>query len=518
MAKSPAEEILRDPFRNKGTAFTKEERKALGLDGLLPYHIATLQDQVKRRYEAFSQLQSDTGRYLFLSSLQNRNETLFYKLVSEHLGEMLPYIYTPKVGEVSQKYSYLYTDPRGLFLSYPMQDQIEEMVQNFSQDDVEVMVVTDGERILGLGDLGVGGMAIPIGKLALYTLFGGIHPAKAVPIVFDVGTNNEELLNDPLYIGWRHPRISGKEYDDFIDRCIKALHKRYPKALLQWEDFGRDHARPLLERYRHTLCSFNDDIQGTAAAALAGVLAAVRLKGSVLSDQTIVIFGAGSAGIGIAHYFAGEMKSKENIYIIDKEGLVHEGLQEIPSHQRPFARPIAEVKKFKNPNFISLEEVISVTKATVLIGVSAQKGAFTQAAISKMGSRPIIFPLSNPHSKCEADPADLAKWTKGEAIIATGSRFDGFAQCNNVYIFPGVGLGVIASKAKEVTDTMFYKAAEVLSRFYEKPPHLFPSYQQLPHISREIALGVMEVAKAEGVAQSADPKQLDAVLWTPKYE
>jgi malate dehydrogenase (oxaloacetate-decarboxylating) len=536
----PPDQLLRDPALNKGTAFTHEERDRFKLHGLLPCHISTLEEQVERRYETFRRHNTNISRHLFLSSLQSRNEVLFYRLVSEHIHEMLPYIYTPTVGDVSQQYSYLYSDPRGLYLSYPLKSRIEEIVQNISQQEVSVIVVTDGERILGLGDLGTGGMAIPIGKLSLYTIFGGIHPAKTLPVFIDVGTNNKELLDDPLYLGWRHPRISGKEYDAFIDVCVKALHRKFPGVLLQWEDFGRDHAGPLLERYRHEICSFNDDIQGTASVALAALLAAIKVNRSDLGQQSIVIFGGGSAGIGIAHHFAGAMtaagvqNAKDSIFVIDVHGLVHDGLKEVPPHQRPFARPFHEIEmlvgygKIKNPMHVTLEEVVSVVRPTVLIGVSAQPGVFTKEVVQMMPSilgRPIIFPLSNPQSKCEANPADIVQWTKGNAIIATGSPFEGFAQCNNVYIFPGVGLGVVACKAKKVTDSMFYKAAEILSKHSPLPMHprapLFPPFDVLRKISREIALGVVQVAQEEGLAvktdQKAREKMVDDTMWTPAY-
>lgn len=541
------EHILSDPLLNKGTAFTNEERDQLKLHGLLPYHVSTLEEQVHRRYQNFKAQTSDLTRHLFLSALHNRNEVLFYRLVSEHITEMLPYIYTPTVGDVSLHYSYLYTEPRGVYLAYPHRDKIEQIFQNISRDEIDVIVVTDGERILGLGDLGTGGMAIPVGKLTLYTVFGGIHPGRTLPIMLDVGTNNPTLLNDPFYIGWRKPRISGKEYDAFIDRFIKAVKKRFPKVLLQWEDFGRDHAGPLLEKYRHQICSFNDDIQGTASVALAALLTAIKINHAEFHQQRIVIFGGGSAGIGIANHFLGAMeaagipreKALQEIYVIDIHGLVHQGLPDIPSHQKPFARPETDLLKWKSArkSHISLLEVVKEVRPTVLIGVSAQGGAFTEEVITAMAQyveRPIIFPLSNPTSKCEAHPDDLMQWTRGKAIIATGSPFPEVsyegkkipvAQCNNVYIFPGVGLGVIACKAKEVSETMFYKAAEILSShspmLHTPAGTLFPSFQKLPTICREIALAVVKVAQEEGLSPKTDEKSrkkmVDAAIWNPLY-
>lgn len=533
------EHILSDPLLNKGTAFTYEERNKLKLNGLIPYHVSTLEHQVQRRYQNFKAQTTDLAKHLFLSALYNRNEVLFFKLVSEHITEMLPYIYTPTVGDVSLHYSYLYTEPRGIYLSYPQKDKIEEIINNIAQDEIDVIVVTDGERILGLGDLGTGGMAIPVGKLTLYTLFGGIHPGRTLPVMLDVGTNNPTLLNDPLYIGWREKRISGKEYDAFIDRFVKAVKKRFPKVLLQWEDFGREHAQPLLENYRHQICSFNDDIQGTASVALASLLTAIKMNHSELHQQRIVIFGGGSAGMGIANHFLGAMmaagitkeKALQEIYIIDIHGLVHQGLPEIPAHQKLFARPKKGAKQ------ISLLDVVKEVRPTVLIGVSAQPSVFNEEVITTMAQyveRPIVFPLSNPTSKCEAHPADLLEWTKGKAIIATGSPFEEvtyqgkkfpIAQCNNVYIYPGIGLGVIACKAKEVSETMFYKAAEILSKHSPmlKTPHgtLFPSFEKLAEISREIALAVVKVAEDEGLSPKTDEKtrkkMIDSSIWKPAY-
>jgi malate dehydrogenase (oxaloacetate-decarboxylating) len=537
------ENLLRNPLCNKGTAFTDEERTRYNLHGLIPYHVSTLEEQVQRRYHNFKAQPSDLARHLFLTAIQSRNEVLFYRLVSEHITEMLPYIYTPTVGDVSLHYSYLYSDPRGLYLSYPLRDRIEQIIGNLPQNDLDVIVITDGERILGLGDLGVGGMAIPIGKLALYTVFGGIHPAKTLPILIDVGTHHPTLLSDPLYLGWRHPRITGADYDEFIDRCIKAIRKRYPNVLLQWEDFGRDHAQPLLEKYRHTICSFNDDIQGTASVALAALLAAIRVNHATLQEQRIVIFGGGSAGMGIAHHFLGAMqasgmpeeKARSEIYVLDVQGLVHEGLAHIPTPQRYFAR--STWTNIHNRFHVTLEEVVQNVRPTVLIGVSTQNGAFTEGVVKEMAKgvkRPIIFPLSNPTTRSEAHPADLLKWTQGTAIMATGSPFEevfyegkrvSIAQCNNVYIFPGVGLGVIACKAKEVTETMFYKAAAILSQhsplLTNPQGNLFPPLENLRSISREIALGVIQVAEEEGFSEPTDSqtraKMVDDIMWNPVY-
>jgi malate dehydrogenase (oxaloacetate-decarboxylating) len=541
------EQILTDPLLNKGTAFTFKERDLLKLNGLLPYNVSTLEEQVQRRYQNFKTQTSDLTKHLYLSALHNRNEVLFYSLVSQHITEMLPFIYTPTVGDVSLHYSYLYTEPRGIYFSYPHQDKIEEIVANISCDDIDVIVVTDGERILGLGDLGTGGMAIPIGKLTLYTLFGGIHPGRALPVMLDVGTNNATLQKDPYYLGWNQPRISGKAYDGFIDRFVRAIKKRFPKVLLQWEDFGREHAQPLLEKYRHKICSFNDDIQGTASVALAALLTAIKMNHAELHQQKIVLFGGGSAGIGIANHFLGAMiaagipeeKAKKEIYVLDVNGLVHQGMPTLPPHQKKFARSKAEIEKWKVPyrSPITLLDVVKEARPTVLIGVSTQGGAFTEEVVTAMAKyveRPIIFPLSNPTSKSEAHPADLLKWTKGKAIIATGSPFEEvfydekkipIAQCNNVYIYPGIGLGVIACKAKKVSETMFYIAAEILSQHSPmlRTPlgTLFPSFEKLSSISKEIALAVIKVAQDEGLSPITDEKtrkkMIEAATWQPRY-
>lgn len=542
-----AGEILNNPLYNKGTAFTSEERDSLGLHGLLPFHISTIEQQVERRYENFKERKDDLSRYIFLSSLQNRNEILFYRMVYEHVTEMLPLIYTPTVGDVSMHYSILYRQHRGIYLSYPLQEKIGNIVWNLPNEEIEVIVVTDGERVLGLGDVGVGGMAIPQGKLALYTLFGGIHPGKVLPIMLDVGTNNQELLNDPLYLGWRHPRISGAEYDEFVDVFIKHVNKRFPKVLLQWEDFAKPHARPLLEKYREEICSFNDDIQGTAAVALAAIISAVKLSKSKLKNQKIVMFGGGSAGLGIAELIIEAMKLEgcsekealDNFYIIDIDGLIHTELHHMDSEQRKFARNHSKLKDWSRSESdkITLLDVVKNAKPTVLIGVSAQPNVFTEEVVKTMAGyteHPIIFPLSNPTSRCEATPDNLIRWTEGKAIIATGSPFAPveylgkmyhIAQCNNVYIFPGVGLGIVACKSPKVTEKMFIKAADILS---DKAPMLndptasiFPSLEKLRNISREIAIAVCKVAQEDGLVPKSSQKeietQVDNHMWLPNY-
>jgi malate dehydrogenase (oxaloacetate-decarboxylating) len=539
-------ELLTTPLYNKGTAFTKEERDSFGLHGLLPFHVSTIEEQVARRYENFQAKGSELSKYIFLSSLQDRNEILFYRLVSEHVSEMVPLIYTPTVGDVSLNFSALYRQQRGLYLTYPLRDKLGEMMDGWPYEP-DVIVVTDGERILGLGDLGIGGMAVPQGKLALYTLFGGIHPGGVLPIMLDVGTNNQNLLDDPLYLGWRHPRVTGEDYDQFIDHFVKTVQSRFPKVLLQWEDFARPHAKPLLERYRDQICSFNDDIQGTASVALAAILGAVKLGKGKLKEQKIAVLGGGSAGLGIAELIVEAMKlegcsdaeARKNFYIVDIDGLIHTQLARTFPEQRKFAQefnavnhwPCAETGKY------SLLDVIKNGKPNVLIGVSTQPNVFTEEIVRAMNSyqeRPIIFPLSNPTSHSEAKPEDLIKWTNGKAIIATGSPFPPFdfngkefpvAQCNNVYIFPGVGLGVVACKAPKVTEKMFIRAAQVLSEHAPmlKDPmgSIFPSLEDLRSVCRNIAIAVGEVAEEEGLIPNSSQKEIesrvDKKMWYPNY-
>lgn len=541
------EDILANPLLNKGTAFTNEERDSLSLHGLLPFHVSTLEEQVQRRYENFKQRQEDLAKYLFLSSLQNRNEILFYRLVIEHIAEMLPLIYTPTVGDVSLHYSLLYRYHRGVYLSYPLKSKINTIIQNIAQEEIDVIVVTDGERILGLGDVGIGGMAIPQGKLALYTLFGGIHPARVLPIMLDVGTNNSELLNEPLYLGWQHPRITGAEYDDFVDTFVRAIKKRFPKVLLQWEDFAKPHARPLLEKYQNQICSFNDDIQGTAAVALAAIISSVKLAKGKLKNQKIVMFGGGSAGLGIANLIlhamvlegATEAEALKNFYIIDIDGLIHTQLKRIDPEQKRFAHDFSEVKSWAESGGerVTLLDVVKHAKPQILIGVSAQPQSFTEEVVKTMArftERPIIFPLSNPTSRSEATPSDLIHWTQGKAIIATGSPFAPvtyqgdyyhIAQCNNVYIFPGVGLGVVACRTPKVTETMFIRAAQVLAEHAPmlKDPKcsIFPDLTDLRKASRQIAIAVGQVAQQEGLIPSSSQKEIeervDSCMWYPEY-
>lgn len=478
------QEILRNPLLNKGSAFTYQEREQLGLLGLLPSHESTLEEQIKRRYCNYQECTTDIARYSMLSALLERNETLFYNLVSTHIREMMPYIYTPTVGSASLHFSYLYNQNRGVYFSYPMKDHIEAIVDNIQKDDVSVLVITDGERILGLGDLGLGGMAIPVGKLSLYTVFGGVDPHHTLPAMIDVGTDNLDLLNDPLYLGWRQKRIRGEEYQDFVDRIVRAIKRRYPKILFQWEDFAKQNAKPLLERYRREICSFNDDIQGTAAVAFAAISSAVKALKGRLEDQRIVIFGGGSAGMGIANMIV--------------QGLMLEGLSEHEAWQRLYIIDINGLTREVDWDIkgkISLKDVVKHAKPTVLIGTSAQKGAFTKEIIQEMAAHtnhPIILPLSNPTANAEADPKDIRMWTQNKAIIATGSPFENTSQCNNVYIFPGLGRGIIAAGSPTIEDHHFIIAAKILAAHspmlggLDHP--LFPPLEKLPMITKDIAV------------------------------
>ena len=543
--------LLDYPLLNKGMAFTDEERREFDLLGLLPPHVSTVEEQLERNYENYRRKESDIERYIFLMALQDRNETLFYKLLGRHITEMMPIIYTPVVGAASQLYSHIYRRPRGLYLSYRHRGEVKALLSNAPHPDVAIIVVTDGERVLGLGDLGVGGMGIPVGKLSLYTLCAGIHPATTLPIFLDVGTGNQELLKDPLYIGWRSERVCGREYDDFIEEFIEAVIETFPGAMLQWEDFARHNARRLLERFQDRLCSFNDDIQGTGSVTLAGLLAAVKVNGERLSDQRIVMFGAGSAATGIADQIVAamigegcsELEAKQRLWLIDIGGLVHTGRGDVEEISRPYAQPVERIADWQvaDRGHIALADVVKHLQPTALIGTAAQPGAFTQDVVEEMArhvARPIIFPLSNPTSRSEAKPADLLAWTSGRAIIATGSPFADvpqsvtgggrprkIGQCNNAYIFPGVGLGVIASGARRVRQEMFVAAARALSEMSpalgDRMASLFPDLNAIREVSRLVAIAVGVEAQALGLAGSTTreelEKRVDEKMWTPRY-
>jgi len=540
-------ELLADPLLNKGTAFSEAERDSFDLHGLLPPTIGTLEEQVSRRLQVLRAFATDVERYAFLRDLQDTNETLFFALLVQNLEEMLPVVYTPTVGAGCQQFSRLFRKPRGLFLSMPHKNRIEEILAHPRFDKVEAIVVTDGERILGLGDQGAGGMGIPIGKLALYTGCGGLHPATTLPIMLDVGTDNPDCLNDPLYIGWRHERVRGEEYDDFIEAFVSAVAKRWPHVLLQWEDFAKNNATRMLERYRDRLCTFNDDVQGTAAVATGTLLAAVNVTGVPLTEQRIAVMGAGSAGCGIASLIRKAMtdaglsdsEAGKRFFMVDRDGLLVDGMDGIASFQQPFLQDKAAIADWKldHPDRVALLDVVRNAKPTVLIGVSGQAGAFSESvvrAMAEINKRPVIFPLSNPTSRAEATPDDLQAWTDGRAVIGTGSPFPPIerngAKCkvdqtNNSYIFPGVGLGAIAVKASRVSDQMFMAAAKALAAASpardDPTKSLLPPVTSLREVSITVALAVALQAHKEGLTQGVDTDQIDGLIrnkvWTPHY-
>jgi malate dehydrogenase (oxaloacetate-decarboxylating) len=538
--------LLNHPRYNKGTAFTEEERDAFDLHGLLPPHVGTIAEQIARRKKAFDSYETPFEKYSFMRDLQDINETLFYALVTSNVREMMPIVYTPTVGEGCQRFSEIWRKPRGLFLSYPNKARIEKILSHKRYDNVRAIVVSDGERILGLGDQGAGGMGIPIGKMALYTALGGIHHEYCLPVLLDVGTDNEERLANPIYIGWRQKRVRGAEYDDFIETLVSAVEKRWPHVLLQWEDFAGSNAARLLAKYRDRLCTFNDDIQGTAAVVLATLLAAMKAAGTSLKEQRIGILGFGSAGIGIANLLVKaleetgltEQEARGRIYAMGRPGLLVEGAEGIHEEQKDYVRPAKDVADWqvKDAKNIGLEEVARNAKITVLIGVAGKAGMFTEDAIramAKNAERPVIFPLSNPTSKSEATAEDLLKWTEGKALIGTGSPFAPvqFAgreicidQTNNSYVFPGLALGIVASRARRVSDAMIMTAAKSLAGLspVEKDPKgsLLPPLAESRRLSRVIAGAVARQAVAEGLSD-LDEKDVDRVVgenvWEPRY-
>jgi malate dehydrogenase (oxaloacetate-decarboxylating) len=533
-------DLLNHPRLNKGTAFSNEERDRFALHGLLPPHVGTLEEQVVRRKHALGNYRKPFNRYSFMRDLQDADETLFYALVVQNIREMLPIVYTPAVGEGCQRFSEIWHKPRGVFLSYPNRDRIDQILSHPRYDSIQCIVVSDGERILGLGDQGAGGMGIPIGKLALYTALGGIAPEHCLPILLDVGTDNEALLADPLYMGWCHHRVRGPEYDAFVDAFVSTVQRRWPHVLLQWEDFAGANAERLLNRYRDQLCTFNDDIQGTAAVATATLLAAGFVTGLPLREHRIAFFGFGSAGIGIARLLVSvmqdqgltEREARERIYAIDRPGLLIEGGAGVRPEQQAFARSDAGTWTGSN----GLAEVIRHAKPTVLIGVSGTPGAFTEEAIREMASyteRPVIFPLSNPTSRSEATPQQLLDWTEGRALIGTGSPFEAVRwkgktipidQTNNSYIFPGLALGVVATQARRVSEGMIKTAALTLAELSparENPKGtLLPALESIRQVSRTIAKAVGLKAIQEGwtsMEESSLDAALEANIWEPVY-
>ena len=541
-------EIFGHPLLNKDAAFSAGEREALGLRGLLPWRVATIDEQVALEMEHLRGKNDDMEKYIGLMALQDRNETLFYRLLCDHLEELAPIVYTPTVGEACQRFSHILRRPRGLWITPEDTAWIPDMLRQADRPHVSLIVVTDGERILGLGDQGAGGMGIPVGKLSLYTAGAGIDPARTLPICLDCGTDNEDLLNDPLYLGYPKRRLRGADYDAFIDAFVSAVRVTFPGAVLQWEDFKQHNAIRLLDTYRHTLPSFNDDIQGTAVVVLAGILAAMRARQENLRDQRIVMAGAGAAGIGIARLIGQAMRAggasaqdvRTRIVLTDSRGLVFEDRNHLDADKQPFALPADALARYGFPAAprYDLETVIRQVAPTILIGTTSTAGTFTETAIREMAARtpaPVIFPLSNPTSHTEATPADILAWSGGRALVATGSPFAPveaggrtrvIAQANNLYTFPGIGLGTIAARAREVTDPMLLAAATTLaglvsgSRLEEGA--LYPPLAGLRQISRAIAISVARAAEQAGLARM-DPglaveEAVDAAVWVPGYQ
>ncbi len=540
------ESLLRDPFTNKSTAFTAAERADLGLDGLVPPAVSTMDQQLARAYGHYRVKQTPLERYIYLASLQDRNETLFFRLLHDHIDEMMPVVYTPVVGEACQQYSHIYRHPRGLYISYEQRNHIDAVFANHPRSPA-VIVVTDGERILGLGDQGVGGMGIPTGKLSLYTACAGIPPYLTLPIMLDVGTDNHERLNDPLYLGLRHKRIRGRAYQDFIDQFVEAVLRVHPDAVLQWEDFLKANALTQLARFRDRLCTFNDDIQGTAAVTAAGVYAALRISGQAMRDQRVVLGGAGASAQGIANLFVSALRdaglswgeARQRICTVDSRGLVTQARAELEDFKAAYARPVEEVATYVcgDPMHITLEETIRNFKPTILVGTSGATGLFTEAVVRAMAAvndRPIVFPLSNPTSKSECTAEQAVRWSDGRAIVATGSPFDPvvyrgqthrIGQGNNAFIFPGVGLGLWAGGVRRVTDTMFLDAARALAQMV-RPADLdqgavYPELTRIRDCSHAVACAVIRRAVAEGHASPAILASLEETvsraMWFPKY-
>lgn len=542
-------ELLRDPLLNKSTAFSSEEKEQFHLYGLVPNITETLEEQVVRCRDAYKAKTTDLEKHIYLRALQDTNEVLFYRFILDNLTEIMPIIYTPVVGEACELFSHIYRQPRGLFLSYPERHKMDEIIKSIAATrQISVIVVTDGERILGLGDQGTGGLGIPIGKLSLYTSCGGIAPAQTLPIILDVGTNNKERLDDPEYIGWRHERINGAEYDSFVDQFVQAVTRHMPTVLLQFEDFAQQHAYPLLERYQDQLCTFNDDIQGTAAVAVAAILAATRVANVPLKEQRIALLGAGSAGCGISEQLVQAMvnqglsedQARTRFFLVDRNGLLHDGMSDLLPFQKGLVQSQEAIKNWHlaQAGTISLMDVINNAQPGILLGVSGQPNQFTEPMVKVMSAycaRPIIFPLSNPTSRAEAIPADLLRWSNGKALIASGSPFDAIelndhqiniAQCNNSYIFPGVGLGVVAGEARRVSNKMMMAAAIALSELAPAiktgEGRLLPELTTIREVSRHIAKAVIVQGMSEGHIKTMSDSDIDLAIeksmWIPQYE
>jgi malate dehydrogenase (oxaloacetate-decarboxylating)(NADP+) len=525
--------ILHDPIRNKGTAFTEADRKALHLTGLLPPRVHTIAEQELRVLGNVRDKPNDLSRYLYLVSLQDRNETLFYRVVMNHIEEMMPLIYTPTVGAACQAFQHIYRRPRGFYVSSKDRGQVKEILHNWPHKNARIIVITDGERILGLGDLGADGMGIPIGKLSLYTACAGIHPTECLPVMLDVGTNNEALLNDPLYNGLEQRRERGEKFDALLDEFVEAAQEVFPGVLIQFEDFGNTNAFRLLEKYRDKVCCFNDDIQGTGSVALAGIISAMRITGEKLSDQRLLFLGAGEAGIGTADAFVAALveagmpveKAREHCNFVDTQGLLTSNRANIAQHKQRYARDLPTVENFL--------EAVKTLKPTVILGLSGQPGSFSQEiieAMAEINKRPVIFALSNPTSKAECTAEQAYRWSKGRAIFASGSPFDAVkignkthvpGQGNNVYIFPGVGLGAIVSRSRRVTDEMFLAASHCLatqvSEYDLETGCIYPSLSRIREVSARIAYAVAKIAFKNGLAEIEEPEDLMAVIRAYMY-
>lgn len=538
--------LLETPLLNKGSAFTALERQAFNLTGLLPPRFETIEEQVSRAYLQYKSFDTAINKHIYLRAIQDNNETLFYRLLQQHLEEMLPIVYTPTVGDACEQFSDIYRSARGLFISYQDRHQLDDVLRNATKRKVKVIVVTDGERVLGLGDQGIGGMGISIGKLSLYTACGGISPAYTLPVMLDVGTNNEKLLNDPMYMGLRQPRINQAEYDEFVDLFIQAVKRRWPEAIIQFEDFAQPNAMPLLQRYRDKVCCFNDDIQGTAAVTVGTLLAACRSKQVKLSSQKVVFVGAGSAGCGIAEQVISQMvaegiseqQARSQIYMIDRFGLLTDNTPGLRDFQQALVQSSSAIANWSySSEYPSLRDVMNCAKPGILIGVSGQAGLFTEAVVKAMKKgcdTPIIFPLSNPSRQVEATPEQVINWTGGDVIIATGSPFAAvnyngkrypIAQCNNSYIFPGIGLGVLACKAQLISDEMLREASKTLAAASPLANSgeggLLPPFTALAELSKQIAFNVARVAMQQGLALELDDElllqKIEQNFWTPQY-
>ena len=530
-------QILHEPLLNKGSAFSLKEREALHLNGLLPPRVLTIEQQKNRILENFNNKHNDLEKYIFLIALQDRNETLFYRTITDEIEEMMPIIYTPIVGEACQKYGHIFRRPRGLYISKNDKGNIRNILKNWSNDNVDVIVVTDGERILGLGDLGANGMGIPVGKLSLYTACAGVDPARCLPIMLDVGTNNENLKNDPLYIGLTEDRIRSEEYDSFIDEFMKETNEKFPDAIIQFEDFGNHNAARLLDKYRNRYRMFNDDIQGTAAVTLAGLLSSQRITKRDLEDEKILFYGAGTAGIGIANLYVTALTKKgyskeearSRCWFVDSKGLVVSSRKNLSRDKLPFAHEYYEKK--------DLSDIIQAIRPTALIGISGQANAFSKNVLELMkdiNDYPLVFALSNPTSSSECTAENAYKWTRGKCLFASGSPFDSVeiegktfipGQGNNAYIFPGVGLGIILSQAEVISDDLFLAAAETLSILVSDEElssgQLYPSIKDIKKVSKEIAITVAKKAFSEGLTNMAIPQNiessLDRIIYNPVY-